>query len=103
MGRHTDKLIRDKIPQSIRQSGKTCKTHIANDKEYWSRLLDKLDEEVQEFKDDESGEEMADILEVLYAIIKFKGFSKDKIEQLRQKKFEERGGFNEKIILDTLG
>ncbi len=53
-----------------------------------------------EFIKDGSPEEIADIIEVLYALIKDRGFSKEQIELLRKKKLEERGGFESKIILD---
>ena len=96
------KLVRDKIPEIIKNSNKTPKTHIANNDEYWKELKDKLLEEVNEFLEDNNSEELADIQEVLYAIYDFKGFSKEEIESIRSKKENERGAFKNKIILESV-
>lgn len=95
-----NKLVRDKIPQIIKEKGQTVVTHTATDEEYWSKLKEKLREEVQEFLEDENSEEIADILEVLYAICDFKNITREKIESLRLEKNKKRGGFREKIILE---
>jgi len=95
-----NKLVRDKIPEIIKNKGAVPITHIANDEEYWQKLKEKLQEEVDEFLEDETEEELADILEVIYAICDFKKIDKEKLELLRKKKAKERGGFKDKIILD---
>ena len=98
-----DKLIRDKIPEIIQKDGKESATHIAEDEEYVQKLKEKLEEEVDELlSSDESHdiEEIADILEVLYAICNAKGISKDQIEEIRTQKAKERGGFEKRIILE---
>jgi len=96
----TNKLVRDKIPQIIKNAGKVPTTHIADDDEYWQKLKEKLKEEVEEFLKQSSEEELADILEVIYTICDFKKIDKEKLEVFRKKKAEERGGFKGKIILD---
>ena len=95
-----DKLVRDKVPQVLNAKGIKSITRKVEGDEYFARLVAKLREEVEEFAKDVNEEEIADILEVLNAIIPAKGFSKEKIEEIRKKKLDERGGFNEKIILE---
>ena len=95
-----DKLVRDKIPQILDAKGIKSVTRTVGDGEYFDRLITKLKEEVEEFANDVNEEEIADIMEVLNAIILVKGFSKEKIDEIRKKKLEERGGFSEKIILE---
>ena len=95
-----DKLVRDRIPEIIAQKGQEAKTHIAGDREYREKLMEKLQEEVGEFLKSGEREEIADILEVIDAICEDQGFSMDRIKEVKQKKFKERGGFKEKIILE---
>ena len=95
-----NKLVRDKIPDIIKNKGAIPITHIASNNEYWLKLKEKLQEEVDEFVKDSNEEELADILEVIYAICDFKKIDKNRLELLRKKKAKERGGFKDKIILD---
>jgi len=94
-----NKLVRDLIPEIIKKSGKEPNVYIAEDKEYWLLLKQKLSEEVQEFLESESIEEMADILEVMDAICSYKNLSKTELEAVKRKKFDERGGFCQKRVL----
>lgn len=93
------KLVRDLIPEIIKNDGSTPRTHIASDEEYEQKLKEKLQEEVDEFLQNPSAEELADILEVIHALRDHK--FKD-VESLRQKKAEERGSFKNKIILNKI-
>ena len=95
-----NKLVRDKIPEYIKSKGKTPIAHIADDKEYWQKLKLKLQEETGEFIEAESIEEMADVLEVIDAILDFKEFSKVELQNIKNKKAEEKGRFNRRIILE---
>lgn len=98
-----NKLVRDKIPNIIKDSGKECKTRILDDEEYLLELNKKLQEEVDEYKESGEVEELADIAEIIYAIAKFKGVSIEEFEKIRQRKLEERGGFEEKVFLGRVG
>ena len=91
------KLVRDKIPQIIKDAGKTPIIEILSDKDYLRELDKKLNEEVAEYQADKSIEEIADILEVLYAICEARGYSVEQLMQVKAKKQEERGGFVDKI------
>ena len=95
-----NKLVRDKIPEYIRKKGEVAVFHIADEAEYWQKLKEKLQEEIEEFQKDESIEEIADILEVLEAICDYKKFGKEDVDRIKTKKAEERGGFKKRIILD---
>ncbi|MFW6287398.1 MAG: phosphoribosyl-ATP pyrophosphohydrolase [bacterium] len=97
-----DKLVRDKIPQIIDDAGKECAVHIADDKEYVSKLFDKVQEELNEFEENPSAEEMADIFEVLDAMIGFYGLDADEIEAVKKEKKADRGGFEERIVLEAV-
>lgn len=93
------KLVRDRIPEIIEQSGKTCKTEILSDDEYLRMLDEKLDEELKEYHQDQNLEELADLLEVLLATAQARGYTVAELEAMRKKKAEERGGFAKKILL----
>lgn len=74
--------------------------YVADEEEYMVRLETKLKEEVDEFLKDKTVEELADILEVVYAISKTLGVSGEELEKIRKKKADERGGFEKRIILE---
>jgi len=95
-----NKLVRDKIPEIIENSGDVAVTHTADDEEYWERVKAKLQEETDEFMRIEDPEELADILEVVYAICDVKGVDREDLEKIRKKKLAERGGFTKKVVLE---
>lgn len=93
------KLVRDKIPEIIKASGKTCITEILSDEDYLRMLDAKLDEELKEYHEDQNLEELADLYEVLLAVTEARGYTIKELEKLRREKAEERGGFSKKILL----
>ena len=95
-----NKLVRDNIPEYIKSKGKVPITHVADETEYWEKLKEKLQEEVDEFLKDDNIEEIADILEVIDAIANYKKFSREDIGRIKEKKAEERGKFKDRIILE---
>ncbi len=92
------KLVRDKIPQIIMSDGKNPIIRILSNEEFLTELDKKFDEEVAEYQADKSLEEMADVLEVLFAICEARGYSIDELMKVRDEKRENRGGFKEKIF-----
>ncbi|WP_240419672.1 nucleoside triphosphate pyrophosphohydrolase [Paenibacillus periandrae] len=97
-----NKLIRDKIPQVMDTNGVTYIIIKLNDQEYVEKLNEKLQEELDEYIASESKEqveELADLVELIYAILENKGVSIEEFENIRLKKKEERGGFEEKLLL----
>ena len=97
-----DKLVRDNIPEIIKKDGKSAKVHIADDVEYDKRLKEKLLEEANEFAESGNPEELADVLEVVYAIAINKGIHKVQLESIVQKKRNEKGSFEKRIVLDEI-
>ncbi len=97
------KLVRDRIPEiMMEQNGKAPETHVATEEEYYERLKTKLKEEVAEFCADGNIEELADIMEVVYAISKFNGKEMHELENMRKEKASKRGSFSKRIILDKM-
>ena len=97
-----NKLVRDKIPEIITNSGKTCSYEILDNENYAQLLDQKLFEEMLEYHQDKNLEELADIVEVIYAIAKSKGRSVDEFDKIRKDKADERGGFDKKILLKSV-
>ena len=94
-----NKLVRDKIPQIIADSGNCCTYKILDEAEYFSYLDNKLDEEVKEFHDSHTAEELADILEVIISLAESSGTDEDELFDIRNRKAKERGRFEKKILL----
>lgn len=97
-----DKLVRDRIPEIIRQSGKTCTTRILDQEAYIAALDAKLAEELAEYHADSSMEELADLLEVMMAVAVARGHDFAQVEAIRRRKVEERGGFSQRIWLESV-
>lgn len=94
-----NKLVRDKIPDIMLNNGVKPVIQILDDKDYLAALERKLNEEVDEYHKDKNIEELADILEVVYALCEAQGFTLGDLMNTYKKKHDERGGFSEKIFL----
>lgn len=82
-----NKLVRDKIPQEInKMKGRQANYKILSDDEYLQELDKKLFEEAHEFIEEHSVEELADLMEVVFAIIKFKNISIKEVKKARELK-----------------
>ena len=97
-----NKLVRDRIPEIIEKDGKTCETEVLSDDDYLVMLDAKLDEELTEYHQDKNIEELADLMEVIYAVAEARGYSIEQLESVRKEKAEKRGSFKDKIFLKTV-
>ena len=94
-----NKLIRDSIPGIIEKSGKEAIVKKLTDEEYIKALNLKLGEELEEYIESGEVEELADIVEVIYGILDYKGVSIEEFENIRQNKADKRGAFKERLML----
>src|SRR5688572_4575975 len=98
-----NKLVRDRIPDVIRANGGSPATRILDGPEYLQALATKLVEEAQEFVAAEGApaalEELADVLEVLCALVEAHGITLEELHGLRTDKAAARGGFSERVCL----
>ncbi len=94
-----NKLVRDRIPQLIEQQGETPIIRILDDAQFVHCLELKLDEEVGEYHKDKTPEELADILEVVFALAEARGYSRDELMEVYRRKHDARGGFQNRIFL----
>ena len=97
-----NKLVRDKIPEIIEATNKRSKIRILSDEEYIIKLNEKLDEELSEYQKNHSVEELVDLVEVIYAILKSKDISLEAFDKLRKEKNQKRGCFDKKILLESV-
>lgn len=97
------KLVRDRIPEIIESKGETADFYVADEKEYFQRLKDKLLEESSELMDCVDSisamEEMADVLEVLEALRHYWNISEADVLSVKENKKQKRGCFAKKIVL----
>ena len=96
-----NKLVRDKIPEIIKEDGKNCDTIIVSGDEKKQLLRAKLMEEVNEYLEDDNLEELADVMEVLFGLAHELGFSEEDLLKKREEKLKARGGFKEGIVLKS--
>ena len=95
-----NKLVRDKIPEEInKKSDRKANYRILDDNEYLKELDKKLFEEAHEFVEEHSTQELADLMEVIGAIMKANNISLDDVEEARNIKNEKKGKFENKIYL----
>ena len=101
MKKHTvhNKLVRDRIPEIIEASGRICITEVLPDDAYIQALDAKLNEELAEYQQSKSLEELADLLEVMGAVVKARGYTWDDLTRVRKEKRACRGAFDQRIFL----
>lgn len=99
MNRSYNKLVRDKIPQLIEESGRSYTSRTLNEKEYFDALLDKIVEEIEEYRISDNEEELADVYEVLDCLVRLKEYEPMHIDYLQLIRREARGSYNDRILL----
>ena len=96
-----NKLVRDKIPENINsEPGRKSKYRILNDKEYLNELNKKVIEEANEFIEENSIEELGDLMEVINAIMQFKNYKTEELYKVIKEKTDKKGAFNNRIYLE---
>ena len=102
MRKEYSKLVRDRIPEIIRQDGRQCGVEIMPEKEYIQALKNKLVEEAQEArtaKSEELVKELADLYEVIDSLIAAQGIDREAIFAEQERRRINRGGFRKRICL----
>lgn len=94
-----NKLIRDRIPEIVEAKGSKAIVEILDAESYGKYLDIKLGEELKEYLEDGSVEELADLVEVVYALLEVKGVTLEEFEKIRTAKAEERGAFKKRLLL----
>ena len=96
------KLVRDNIPEIIKNQGETPYVSVLDDKSYNTALRKKLKEEAREYLASEEIEELADIIEVIEALANHKGRSLEDVLEIKEKKAKKNGKFKKKLFLKTV-
>ena len=94
-----NKVVRDKIPEIIAESGKKSNIKQLDDTSFVAELEKKLIEEVNEYSESKDVEELADLLEVIYRISELRGVNSDELDEIRKDKAEKRGKFESNLFL----
>ena len=94
-----NKLIRDRIPEIIQQDSFRCEVDVLEPSDYANKLNQKLKEELKEYYEKEDIGELADLVEVVYAILAFRGVCIEEFEKIRLDKKLARGGFEKRLYL----
>lgn len=96
------KLVRDRIPEIIESAGKKSICTELSDDAYIAMLDAKLNEELVEYQESKSLEELADLLEVMQATVIARGYTLDELERIRAEKAAKRGGFTKRLLLEEV-
>lgn len=95
-------LVRDRIPEQIREGGRTPETHVADDGEFAHLLGEKLIEEAEEYAENGEVEDLADVLAVVGAICGVTGVDRDELERVGQERARELGAFDRRTVLERV-
>lgn len=93
-----EKLVRDRIPEILKAAGKRCDVQRLDDAEFGRKLDEKLAGELAEYRESGEIEELADMVEVIEAILNRRGIERYQFEKRRREKRNERGGFEKRLL-----
>src|SRR5665213_540812 len=102
--RRTGKLVRDRVPEILRAEGGNPRTAVLSDEEYDLALQAKLHAEIAKMvaaSNESRAEELADVLEVLYALAECHGLDWDTVEHVGLNKRHQKGGFEGRVWLES--
>lgn len=105
MKKDYNKLVRDHLPEMLKEKGVNIEFEVLNNKEFSEKLVEKFREEVDEFsntKTDRLLDQIVDLLEVIYAIAEHRGITESEVEFMRQLKKKRSGGFRKRIMVKTI-
>lgn len=99
------KLVRDRIPEIIEAEGSKAKVRVLDESELVSALTAKLVEEAEELRQAPPGDrlgELADVYEVLAALVGTLGLTDEQVQEAARLKRTERGGFSRSLWLEEV-
>ena len=100
MKKQHDKLVRDKSPEKLTSKNIDAEYQsIKTNSDFYDCLLDKLNEEINEFLENDDIEELCDVVEVVDAILKFRNISPEDFNKMRDAKNQKNGKFDQRIFL----
>ena len=99
MKKHYNKLVRDRVPEIIKEAGKSCICHLVKGDTLISYAHKKLREEIEEFIEDPCAEEAADVMEIFHFLCDLYGIRDSQIMATSTAKRITKGGFNEGTVL----
>lgn len=99
MKRSYNKLVRDRIPQLIKDSGRDFTSRILSGEEYFDALIDKIIEEIEEYRVSGNEEELADVYEALDCLVQLKEYEPMHLDYLQLVRREARGSFKDRVLL----
>ena len=94
-----NKAIRDKIPEITKESGNNCNIKTLSDEKFLIELEKKLDEELIEYHESKSVEELTDLIEIIQRIAELKGIDNKTLQELQKQKAKKRGKFKKNLFL----
>jgi predicted house-cleaning noncanonical NTP pyrophosphatase (MazG superfamily) len=100
--KHYNKLVRDGIPEMIRQSGRDPDCTTLSPERFHEYLDDKIEEELSEYRQSRDRTELMDVVEVIQALVECEGGDWAAFERARAERRRERGGFGARVWLRTV-